>query len=144
MEQGLILGRLGVQAGEAESMSPILLAYLGDAVYDLLVREYVLARYPGHVHLVNQEKTRLVCAHAQSEIMGFLMAGGVLRPGEDGIYRRARNHKTESHSKNSSAQEYHRATGFEALIGYLYLRGETERMAELVAAGIRHLEEMRK
>ena len=74
--------------------------------------------------------------------MGYLIGQGVLTDEEMSVYRRGRNQKSSTHSKNSSIQEYRRATGFEALIGYLYLTEQYERMIDLEARGIAHLQEL--
>lgn len=124
---------------DANAISPLALAYLGDCLYDLAVREYVIQHYPGNINRMNKQKTMLVCAHAQSEIMGYFLGNNVLTEEEQNLYRRARNQKSETHSKNSTILEYHRATGFEALIGWLYIRKEYARMIELIGAGAKHL-----
>lgn len=132
--------KLNLKAVDVQTTSPLILAYIGDCLYDLAVREYVVSNFPGVVNAVNQKKTTFVCAHAQSEIMGYLIRQGVLTDEEMSVYRRGRNQKSATHSKNSSIQEYRRATGFEALIGYLYLTEQYERMIDLEARGITHLQ----
>ena len=132
--------KLNLKAVDVQTTSPLILAYIGDCLYDLAVREYVVSNFPGVVNVVNQKKTTFVCAHAQSEIMGYLIGQGVLTDEEMSVYRRGRNQKSATHSKNSSIQEYRRATGFEALIGYLYLTEQYERMIDLEARGITHLQ----
>ena len=132
--------KLNLKAVDVQTTSPLILAYIGDCLYDLAVREYVVSNFPGVVNAVNQKKTTFVCAHAQSEIMGYLIGQGVLTDEEMSVYRRGRNQKSATHSKNSSIQEYRRATGFEALIGYLYLTEQYESMIDLEARGITHLQ----
>ena len=132
--------KLNLKAVDVQTTSPLILAYIGDCLYDLAVREYVVSNFPGVVNAVNQKKTTFVCAHAQSEIMGFLIGQGVLTDEEMSVYRRGRNQKSATHSKNSSIQEYRRATGFEALSGYLYLTEQYESMIDLEARGITHLQ----
>ena len=124
---------------DPELIPPLELAYIGDCVYDLLVRMYVIENFRGSINLLNKKKNRLVCAHAQSEIMGYLIAQSFLTDSEMDLYRRARNQKTETHSKNSTILEYHRATGFEALTGYFYLSKNYERCAEFLRLGLSHL-----
>lgn len=145
MEQGIIdfyKERLKLQGADSETISPLLLAYIGDSLYDLAVREYMVMHFPGSVNAVNHRKTGFVCAHAQSEIMGYLIGQSLLTEEELSVYRRGRNQKSQTHSKNSSIQEYRRATGFEALLGYLYLSGQYERMIEVEAMGIEHLQSL--
>lgn len=122
--------------------SPMALAYIGDCIYDLVAREYVLCHFPGNINRMNQEKKKLVCASAQAEIMGYLIGKELLTEEELSVYRRGRNHKSESHSKNSSIQDYRRATGFEALLGYLYFKEDFERLLELMSVGVKHLTDL--
>ncbi len=134
--------KLNIKAVDVQTTSPLLLAYIGDGLYDLAVREYMVSNFPGSVNAINHKKTTFVCAHAQSEIMGYFIGQELLTEEEMAVYRRGRNQKSQTHSKNSSIQEYRRATGFEALIGYLYLSEQYERMIELEARGIAHLQEL--
>ena len=133
---------LDLQAVDVNTTSPLILAYIGDCIYDLAVREYVVIPYPGALNQVTVKKTTFVCAHAQSEIMGWFIANEVLSEKELSIYKRGRNQKSATHSKNSSIQEYRRATGFEALIGALYLDGQYERAITLIQKGLGHLIEL--
>lgn len=104
------------------------LAYMGDALYDLYVRERLLKK-GGRVQAMHRQAIRLVCAHAQSEALGRIE--NELTEMELGVVRRARNAK-QNPPKNADAGEYHRATALEALIGYLYLSGQQARMDELI------------
>ena len=100
------------------------LAYLGDSLYDLYVREHLIAR-GGKVRALHREAISLVCAHAQSEALGRVM--DALNDGERDVVRRARN-AYQSPPKNADPGEYHHATALEALIGWLYVTGQRERM----------------
>ncbi len=131
--------QLGITKRDVNTTSPLAMAYLGDCVYDLFARDFVLSHAPGNVNRMNRLKTQLVCAHAQSEIMGWLIGEEILTEEEFGVYRRGRNQKSETHSKNSSIQEYRRATGFEAMLGYLYIKGDMNRLGELISQGIYHI-----
>ena len=131
--------RLGISRRDVNTTSLLAMAYLGDCVYDLFARDFVLAHAPGNVNRMNRLKTQLVCAHAQSEIMGWLIGEAALTEEELSVYRRGRNQKSETHSKNSSIQEYRRATGFEALLGWLYMKGDMNRLGELISRGIYHI-----
>lgn len=104
------------------------LAYLGDTVYDLYVRSH-LVNQGGRVGVMHRQAIRLVCAHAQAEALGRIQE--LLSEEEASVVRRARNVR-QSPPKNADAGEYHRATGLEALIGYLYATGRHERMQELL------------
>lgn len=133
--------KMDLEAVNVNELSPLVLAYIGDAFYDLCVRDYVLRHGSKQINRMNKHKTELVCAHAQSSIIHYLSDTGMLTEEETGIYRRGRNAKSVTHAKNASIQDYRRATGFEALIGALYLSGRRERAVELIAAGVRMLEQ---
>lgn len=105
------------------------LAYVGDAVYELLVREFLLQSGLGVNGTMHKRAKDFVSAHAQSTILQTL--DGVLNDDEKGVVRRGRNVKSHSHPKNADLSEYHNATGFEALWGYLHLAGDTDRINEL-------------
>jgi|GEM_PF-232033 len=124
---------------EAPNLSPLALAYVGDSIYDFRVRDYLCRRYQENLNRVNSRKTKLVCAKAQSDLMGYLIEEKLLTEEEFSVYRRARNHKSQSHSKNSSITDYRRATGFEAFLGYLYYAGKISRLISLVEKGLEHL-----
>jgi len=122
---------------EESLMNGAALAYIGDAVYELMVRDYVLghgSRQPDRLH---KHTTALVNAAAQSEMIGVLM--DELTEEELSIYKRGRNASTLTSAKHQTVGDYRRATGLEALFGYLYLGGRTERMRELFRTGLRKL-----
>ncbi|MBQ8605285.1 MAG: Mini-ribonuclease 3 [Clostridia bacterium] len=105
------------------------LAYVGDAVYEILVREHILSKgitVNGQMHLAAK---RYVSAAAQCELLSKLTE--FLTEDELGVVRRGRNAKSHSHPKNADLADYHSATAFEALFGYLYLAKDTERISEL-------------
>lgn len=108
------------------------LAYLGDTVYDLFVRRE-LVRQGGKVKNLHARAIRLVCAHAQSE--AFLRIEDMLDEEEAGVARRARN-AHQSPPRSADPAEYHRATAFEALIGYLYCMGRMERIRDLLRQAV--------
>ena len=108
------------------------LAYLGDALYDLYVREHLIAR-GGRVRVLHREAIHLVCAHAQSEALKRVE--DMLTEAEADVVRRARNAK-QSPPRNADPGEYHRATALEALVGYLYVTGARDRMNEILAAAL--------
>lgn len=100
------------------------LAYLGDALYDLYVREHLVAK-GGRVRMMHREAIALVCAHAQSQALARI--ADALTDDERDVVRRARNTR-QSPPKNADPGEYHHATALEALIGWLYVTGQRERM----------------
>jgi len=113
---------------DAKQYSPLSLAHLGDVVYELLVREQVMLRANMPVQKLHRATVSWVCAHAQSEAVEALLP--LLTEEELSVYKRGRN--AAGHvPKNADVAEYRRATGFEALFGYLYLNGEEDRLKEL-------------
>jgi len=104
------------------------LAYLGDSLYDLYVREHLIAK-GGRVRALHREAISLVCAHAQSEALLRIM--DALSDAERDVVRRARN-AHQSPPKNADAGEYHYATALEALVGWLYVTGQRDRMNEIL------------
>ncbi len=114
---------------DIHSMSPLTLAFVGDAVYDLLVRQHLvtLANYP--VKELNKMKVTLVNCKSQADSAKRIIDH--LTPDELDIYKRGRNVKVNSASKHSSIADYHSATGLEALFGYLYLSQDIKRIKEL-------------
>ena len=108
------------------------LAYLGDALYDLYVRERLIAR-GGRVRALHREAVSLVCAHAQCAALA--RTAGRLTEEEANVVRRARN--VDQHPPRSAdPAEYRQATGLEALLGYLYVTGQRERMNEVLALAL--------
>ena len=128
----------GMSEIDAKECSPLDLAYIGDCVFDLIIKTMVAGRGNRPVHKLHEETSRYVQASAQSFMMRSMQEH--LTEEEHAIYRRGRNSRTVSPAKNQSITDYRRATGFEALIGYLYLRREYERLTELVALGLESME----
>ena len=100
------------------------LAYLGDSLYDLYVREHLVAK-GGRVRAMHREAISLVCAHAQAQALSRVAEA--LTDAERDVVRRARN-AHQSPPKNADPGEYHHATALEALIGWLYVTGQKDRM----------------
>ena len=128
----------GMSEIDAKECSPLVLAYIGDCVFDLIIKTMAAGRGNRPVHKLHEETSRYVQASAQSFMMRSMQEH--LTEEEHAIYRRGRNSRTVSPAKNQSITDYRRATGFEALIGYLYLRREYERLTELVELGLESME----
>lgn len=118
--------------------SPLTLAYIGDSIYDLVIKTLVISRGNRPVNQLHRMTSSLVQASAQSRMMRTLQ--GLLTEEEHAVYKRGRNAKSVSPAKNQSVTDYRRATGFEALMGYLYLEKEWERMLSLIRTGLESLE----
>lgn len=111
------------------SIPTLNLAFVGDGVYDLLVREYLVKNSSAHVGELNKLKVSMVNCKSQAEYVRLLV--DELTDEEADIYKRGRNTKVNSASKHSTLSDYHAATGLETLFGWLYLKGRTERINEL-------------
>ena len=119
--------------------SPLTLAYIGDSIYDLIMKTLVVNQGNKPVQKLHKETSAYVQAKAQSKMMRVLQEE--LTEEEHSIYKRGRNSKSVSPAKNQSVTDYRRATGFEAVMGYLYLKKDYARMMELVKMGLKSLEE---
>ena len=114
----------------ARNLSPVVLAFVGDAVYSLYVREKLVLGTDFKTGTLQKLSSRQVSAKGQSELIERLLPA--LTEEEADIFRRGRNAKKSTRSRHASVGEYNRSTGFEALIGYLYLTGRHERIEELL------------
>lgn len=115
-----------------ELINVITLAYLGDAVYEVCVREYLIKKGIAKVEELQKEAINLVSAKSQSKILDYLINNNILTDFEIEIVKRGRNYKRESHPKNTDIITYKMATGFETLIGYLYLENKNDRINEII------------
>ena len=109
-----------------KQLSPLNLAFIGDAVHTLFVRQQFLHSSDEKVGSLNKKVAEVVCAKNQAEIIDKLMP--LLTEEEKAIFKRGRNTKKGTRAKNASVAEYNKSTGFEAVVGYLYLSGQMERL----------------
>ena len=115
---------------EAMQLNPVTLAFVGDAVYSLYVRERLTLEVGGKSADLQRVAAKVVSAQGQSEFLDKVLP--LFTETEEDIYRRGRNAKKGTKSKSASHLEYNRSTGFEAVLGYLYLTGKDERIKELL------------
>lgn len=127
-----------VKEADIRSYSPLTLAYIGDAVYDLIVRTVVVERANRAASALHKKTSSIVRAKTQSDMIEVLMPK--LTEEEAEVYKRGRNAKPHTTAKNASVSDYRRATGFEALVGYLYLTGNFDRVLVLVKEGLAALD----
>ena len=118
---------------DVRTYSPLALAYIGDAVYDLIIRTVVVARANRPANELHRIAVKYVSASAQAQIVQARM--DEFTEEEQSVYRRGRNSKPHTMAKNASAGDYLKATGFEAVLGYLYLSDRMDRVLELVKKG---------
>ncbi|WFR56433.1 ribonuclease III domain-containing protein [Anaerocolumna sp. AGMB13025] len=119
---------------DLKTYSPLTLAFIGDVVYDLIIRTLVVEKGNAPVNKLHRQVSSLVKAPAQMEL--FHKIEDKLTEEELAIYKRGRNAKSFTSAKNASITEYRSATGFEALIGYLYLNNEFARILNIIKAGL--------
>ncbi|MGV8145238.1 MAG: Mini-ribonuclease 3 [Alkaliphilus sp.] len=124
---------------EVKMMSPLVLAYVGDAVLELYIRNNLVNRKAVSVNVLHKTATNYVKAEAQSMIVHALKDS--LTETEWSYVKKGRNQKTHTAAKNASIQDYRYATGYEALLGYLFFTKQTERLNELIDKSVKIIEE---
>ena len=140
MEQSIVEGsvnllafmkqELGIKDVDIRTYSPLALAYIGDCVFDMIIRHIVVSKGNMAVSKYHQKVSGIVNARTQAVMIAGLEPE--LSEEEQNIYKRGRNSKPATSAKNASIKEYKMATGMEALLGYLYLTDQHERLIELV------------
>ncbi len=128
----LLLGKEGII--EPKGISPLALAYIGDAVYEMCVRTMVLAEGNAPVNRLHKKAREVVNAKAQAEM--YFRIADHLTDEEAAVFRRGRNAKSYTTPKNADLQDYRHATGLEAVFGYLYLAGQMDRAVALFRMGM--------
>lgn len=117
---------------DIRTINVISLAYLGDSVYEVYVREHLIKMGISLVEDLQREAIKYVSAKSQSKIVKWLTDNNYLNNDELDIIKRGRNYKRGSHPKNTDIITYKNSTGFEALIGYLYLDNKIDRLDEII------------
>lgn len=123
---------------DIRTYSPLTLAYIGDSVYDVMIRTLAVGRGNRGANELHKAVVRLVNAKTQAAMIEALSED--LSEAEMTVYKRGRNAKSNTMAKNASIIDYRKATGMEALIGYLYLQDRTDRIIELLKIGLHKLE----
>lgn len=125
MEFDILKNKFTIQ--EAKQLNPLVLAFIGDAIYEVFIRTQLVDKNRSlPVHKLHVKAISFVKAHAQSEFMKIIESQ--LTEEENNIFKRGRNAKSGTIPKNADVQEYKMATGFEALMGFLYITEQTERL----------------
>ena len=124
----------GLRDVDLRTYSPLTLAYIGDAIYDLIIRTLIVKQGDSRPEKMHKRASALVKASAQAEMIERLLP--MLTEEEHAIYKRGRNAKSYTMAKNATMLDYRKATGFEALMGYLYLKEDMSRLIDLVKAGL--------
>lgn len=140
MEKGVIFmmeylrDAFGMEDVDLRTYSPLTLAYIGDAIYDLIIRTLIIKQGNSRPEKMHKRTSGLVKASAQAEMIERLLP--MLTEEEHAIYKRGRNAKSYTMAKNATMLDYRKATGFEALMGYLYLKEDMSRLIDLVKTGL--------
>ena len=142
MEESISLLDLIKQSFELKEVdiraySPLTLAYIGDGVYDLVIRTGVVERGNEPANKLHKKTVAYVKAQTQASMIEALLP--YLTEEEEAVYKRGRNAKPDASAKKASIGDYRKATGMEALVGYLYLTGQEARIMELIKTGLKEL-----
>lgn len=127
---------------DVKSYSPLALAYIGDAVYEMIVRTKVMNHGSTQVNNMHKKSAKLVNAGTQAEIIRRLLEDEDLTEEEVAVYKRGRNAKSGTTARHATVADYRTATGFEALCGHLYLNGSLNRLITLVGKGLEKIGEL--
>ncbi len=130
--------QFGIEGQDIRTYSPLTLAYIGDAIFDVIIRSILVNKGNTAVNKLHQRASSIVKAGTQAALVKVLE--DEFTEEEADYYRRGRNSKPHTKAKNASTMEYLDATGFEAVMGFLYLTGNMDRACELVKKGIEKLE----
>ncbi|MCI8615618.1 Mini-ribonuclease 3 [Parablautia intestinalis] len=136
----LIKKSFGLKEVDIRTYSPLTLAYIGDAVYDLIFRTAVVQRGNTSANRLHNRAIQYVKAPAQAVMADALMEE--FTPEEFAVYKRGKNAKPYTMAKNATRTEYKKATGLEALVGYLYLTDQMDRALELVQIGLHKINQV--
>lgn len=134
----VFLNEFGLEEQDLRTYSPLTLAYIGDAIFELVIRTVLVERKNTQPEKLHKAATKIVKAETQAVMIELLKED--LTEEEMAVFKRGRNAKAVTRAKNATMSEYRRATGFEALMGYLYLKGDMERMIQLISLGIERAE----
>lgn len=126
--------QLNLPEADIRTFSPLTLAYIGDCIYELVIRTMLIEAGNAPVNKLHKRASNLVKASAQKDL--FRSIEDALSEEERAVFKRGRNAKSFTSAKNASISEYRIATGFEALMGYLYLNNQLDRLVELIKLGL--------
>ena len=130
----------GLKRADASTYSPLVLAYIGYAVYELMIRTKIVNDGNMQVNKLHKKSAGLVKAETQANLIKLLLPH--LTEEELAVYKRGRNAKSMTVAKHATMTDYRMATGFEALIGWLFLAERFQRLTELTALGLREIGEL--
>ncbi len=124
--------------------SPLSLAFIGDSVYGAVIKTVVVLEGNCPANTLDHKAVRYIKAVSQAKVADEMLANDTFSEEESKIYRRGRNAKSPTTAKNAPVGDYRKATGFEAVIGYLYLQGKMDRVLELIKEAVRICDEQER
>lgn len=122
-----------MKSKDAKLLNGLALAYMGDAIYEVYIREYLLNSGQTKPNQLHQTATNYVSAKAQASLIEKMLEKDILSEEEQNYFKRGRNAKSYTKAKNTDVSTYKTSTGFEAIFGYLHLTGQSERLEELMS-----------
>ena len=122
---------------DAKVLNGLSLAYIGDCIYELYIREHILKKGYNKVNILHKEAIKFTSGEAQADIIHQMLSENILNEEELSIFKRGRNSHIHTVRKNLKLADYLDATGFEALLGYLYLNEQKDRLEELINYSIK-------
>jgi ribonuclease-3 family protein len=125
-----IHNEFGSEGVDIRTYSPLTLAYIGDAIFEMIIRTLIVEKGQRATNTLHKHTTKIVCAQTQAQMIEAVF--DFLNEEEQEVYRRGKNTKIHSSAKNASLTDYRKATGFEALCGYLFLKNETARIISII------------
>jgi ribonuclease-3 family protein len=125
-----IHNEFGSEGVDIRTYSPLTLAYIGDAIFEMIIRTLIVEKGQRATNTLHKHTTKIVCAKTQAQMIEAVF--DFLNEEEQEVYRRGKNTKIHSSAKNASLTDYRKATGFEALCGYLFLKNETARIISII------------
>lgn len=133
-----------MKINEVKQMKSLALAYMGDAIYEVHVRDYLIRNHYAKVNDLHQAAIKYVAAKAQAKVLRYFLEVKFLDEEEEGVVRRGRNAKAGSIPKNTDIMTYRYSTGFEALLGFHYYTENNERLNELMERAVTFVEKGRQ
>jgi ribonuclease-3 family protein len=135
-----MMGIYNLRDIDVKQLNALALAYMGDAVYEQAVREHLLRSGRVKPNVLHKQATNYVSAKSQAAIVKHMQQTDFLTEEEEAVLRRGRNAKSGSVPKNTDVVTYNYSSGFEAVVGYLYLLGKTERLEQFIAESLAWIE----
>ncbi len=133
--------QFGLEGSDPKQYSPLSLAFIGDSIYGAVAKSVVVLRGNCPANTLDSKAVKYIKAVSQAKAADCMIEAGVFTDEEMAVYKRGRNAKSPTVAKNAPVGDYRKATGLEAVVGYVYLKGDTDRVVELVRTAIEAIED---